>query len=504
MKIAGCCGKLLLALACIALLTPAAEAQNGPGRHQRRPGTVLFKFKDDATPEQIEAACNILIQFNARLDRQLRDGASLRVSSPLAQVVSEETLAMNLLLTGAMAYAEPDYVVQAQLTPNDPSFAAQWWLTDVHAPAAWNTTTGTNSVIVAVCDTGVCTTHPDLAPNLILPGYNTYLNNTYVEDTVGHGTQAAGCIGARGNNGLGVAGMAWNVKILPIRITFADGNGSAFVSDMAEGLMYGADHGAKVINCSFSGFNASTIESAAMYCRNKGALVCFAAGNGAVDMTTATGYPNTTNIFVVGATTASETLAAWSNYGTPIDVVAPGDSILTTTLNGGYATVSGTSFASPIAAGLAALIFSVNPNFTPAAVEGFITKTCKNLGNNSNLGYGLIQADAAVALAAAPAIAPAVLVAPAAPTSLTATAAKKVVTLKWTDNAKNETAYYVESATKTGTSYGAYTRIATLAANATSFSQTVVTGSYNYRVQAAITTNSLVSAYSNVASVTVQ
>jgi subtilisin family serine protease len=500
MKIAGCCGKLLLALVCLALLTPTAEAQNGPGQHKRRPGTVIFKFKDDATPEQIEAASAILMQFNVRLDWQMRDGASLRVSSPLAQVVSEETLALQLLQTGAMAYAEPDYEVQALLTPNDPSFAAQWWLTDVHAPTAWNTTTGNTNVIVAVCDTGVCTKHPDLAPNLILPGYNSHLNSTNVEDTVGHGTQVAGCIGARGNNGLGVAGMAWNIKILPIRITYADGNGSAYVSDMAEGLMYGADHGAKVINCSFSGFNASTIDSAAQYCRGKGALVCFAAGNGAVDMTAATGYPNSTNMLVVGATTASDTLASWSNYGTPIDVVAPGDSILTTSLTNGYATVSGTSFASPIAAGLAALIFSVNPKLTPAAVEGFITKTCKNLGNNSNLGYGLIQADAAVALAAAPA-APAV---PVAPTSLTATAAKKVVTLKWTDNANNETAYYVESATKTGTSYGAYTRIATLAANATSFSQTVVTGSYNYRVQAAITSNNLVSAYSNVASVTVQ
>jgi subtilisin family serine protease len=502
-KIIEYCGKLLLALVVVALLSPTAEAQNGPGRHQRRPGTVIFKFKDDATPQQIEAACTILMQFNVRLDRQMRDGASLRVSSPLAQVVSEETLAIKLLQTGAMAYAEPDYVVQALLTPNDPSFAAQWWLTDVHAPAAWNITTGNSNVIVAVCDTGVCTTHPDLAPNLLLPGYNSHLDSTYVEDTVGHGTQVAGCIGALGNNGLGIAGMAWNIKILPIRITFADGNGSAFVSDMAEGLMYGADQGAKVINCSFSGFNASTIESAAMYCRDKGALVCFAAGNGAVDMTVATGYPNTTNIFVVGATTASETLASWSNYGTPIDVVAPGDSILTTTLNGGYATVSGTSFASPIAAGLAALIFSVNPSFTPAAVEGFITKTCKNLGNNSNLGYGLIQADAAVALAVAPA-APAAPAVPAAPTSLTATAARKVVTLKWTDNALTETAYYVERATKAGMSYGAYTRIATLAANATSFSQNVTSGSYNYRVQAANTTYGQVSSYSNVASVTAQ
>jgi len=489
---------LLLTLVCLALLIPTAEAQNGPGKHKRRPGTVLFKFKDHATPEQINAASAILMQFNARIDRQMRDGASLRVKSPLAQIVSEETLAFKLMLTGAMEYAEPDYEVQALATPNDPSFAAQWWLTSVRAPAAWDVTTGTSSVIVAVCDTGVCTTHPDLAPNLLLPGYNSYLNSTYVEDTVGHGTMVAGCIGAIGNNGIVVAGMAWNIKILPIRITYADGVGSAYVSDMAEGLTYAADRGAKVINCSFSGYNASSIESAAKYCRGKGALVCFAAGNSAVDMTV--GYPDTTNIVVVGATTSSETLASWSNYGKPVDVVAPGASILTTTLGGGYATVSGTSFASPITAGLAALIYSVNPKFSPADVEGIITKTCKDLGaagNDNTYGYGLIQADAAVVLAAAPAPAP---TAPAAPTSLTASASRKVVTLKWTDNATNETGYYVERATKTG----AFSRIATLAANTKSYSQSVTASTYSYRVQAFSTTTGLLSGYSNTATLTVK
>jgi len=499
MKLDRFSGQVLLLFVCAALLSPAAEAQNGPGQHKRRPGTVLFKFKSDATPEQVAAASSLLLQFNTRIDRYLRDGASLRVSSPLARVVSEETLALKLLLTGAMEYAEPDYEVQALLTPNDPSFAAQWWLSAVRAPAAWDLTTGTSTVIVAICDTGVCTTHPDLAPNLILPGYNSYLNNTYVEDTVGHGTMTAGCVGARGNNGLGVAGMAWGIKLLPIRITYADGVGSAYVSDMAEGLTYAADHGARVINCSFSGYNASAIEAAAKYCRGKGALVCFAAGNSAVDMTA--GYPDTTNIVVVGATTAANTLASWSNYGKPVDVVAPGENILTTSLGGGYATVSGTSFAAPITAGLAALLFSVNPRLTPADVESLITKTCKDLGtagNDNTYGYGLIQADAAVALAAGTPPAP---TAPAAPTRLTAAATRKAVTLKWTDNAQNETGYHVERATQSGRTLGAYARLATLAANATSYSQTVASGTYAYRVQAAGATPS---GYSNVATVTVR
>jgi len=152
MKLDRFSGQVLLLFVCAALLSPAAEAQNGPGQHKRRPGTVLFKFKSDATPEQVAAASSLLLQFNTRIDRYLRDGASLRVSSPLARVVSEETLALKLLLTGAMEYAEPDYEVQALLTPNDPSFAAQWWLSAVRAPAAWDLTTGTSTVIVAICE----------------------------------------------------------------------------------------------------------------------------------------------------------------------------------------------------------------------------------------------------------------------------------------------------------------------------------------------------------------
>ncbi len=498
MKITGFLGKVLLLFVCAALLCPTAEAQNKPAKHKRRPGTVLFKFKPDATPAQVNAASAILLQFNTRLDRQMRDGGSLRVKSPLAQVVSEETLAMKLLASGAVEYAEPDYEVQALVTPNDPSFASQWWLTTVRAPAAWDLTTGTSSVIVAVCDTGVQSTHPDLAANLILPGYNTYLNNTNAEDTQGHGTLVAGCIGAIGNNGLGVAGMAWRIKILPVRITYADGVGSAYVSDMAEGLTYAADRGAKIINCSFSGFNASTIESAAKYCRGKGALVCFAAGNSGVDMSV--GYPDTTNIVVVGATTASDARASWSNYGTPVDVVAPGEGILTTALGGGYASVSGTSFASPITAGLAALVLSANPKLGPADIESTITKTCKDLGaigNDSVFGHGLIQAGAAVALAATPAPTP---TAPAAPTGLTATAVKRVITLTWTDNATNETTYYVERAKGTGS----FSRIATLAANATSYKQSVSAGTYTYRVRAFSTTTGLTSGYSNTATLTVK
>ena len=489
---AGSCSLLLLLA--LALLGTAATSQ-AQQNAKRRPGTVLYQLKDGATAADKAAVERILSSHGLRLDRQLRDGRSQRVRTPAANV-SEETMAQRLQASGAVAWAEPDYVAQALATPNDPNFSQQWWLTNIRAPAAWDITTGSTNIIVAVCDTGVQSAHPDLAAQLILPGYNTYLNNTNSEDTVGHGTMVAGCIGAIGNNGQGVAGMAWKVRILPIRITYADGVGSAYVSDMAEGLTYAADRGAKVINCSFSGFNASAIEAAAKYARGKGALVCFAAGNSGVNMTT--GYPDTTNIVVVGATTSSETLTSWSNYGKPIDVVAPGLNIMTTTMGSGYATVSGTSFSSPIVAGLAALVYSVNPNFTPDDVEQIIKSTAKDLGaagKDNTFGYGLVQADLAVALAGFGVL---------APSALTATISNtNNVVLRWTDNSNNEIGFSVERATVSNGITGAYTVIATVLSNVVTCTDTnLAAGTYAYRVQAFSADTP--SAYSGVVSVTIK
>lgn len=473
----------------------AAPPATKQAQAKRRAGTVLYQVKADASQAQAAALQLALQSAGLRADRQLRQGA-MRASAPRGGGLSEEALALRLMQTGAVEWAEPDYEVEAIGTSTDPLFAQQWWHWDVHSPAAWDLTTGLSSVIVAVCDTGVQGTHPDLAANLLLPGYNTYLNNTYTEDTVGHGTMVAGIIGAPGNNGLGVAGLAWNIKLLPIRITYADGVGSAYLSDMAEGLSYAADRGAKVINCSFSGYSSSTIETAAKYARGKGAVICFAAGNSALNLSV--GYLDSTNIIVVGATTAADALASWSNYGLPIDLVAPGENITTTYPGSSYATASGTSFASPVAAGLAALVFSINPGLAPVEVERILKSTTRDLGvagDDNIYGAGLVQADAAVLLATK-------II--AAPSGVAASAVLKTVTVKWSDRANNETGYYVECATKTKTTYGLFTRVATLAANSSSFSQTVTSGSYAYRVQAFNGTTGVASDYSATATITVK
>lgn len=491
----GVAAMVMLSGMCDVARAAAGTNRKGGGEPGRRSGAVLYVVRADATPAELAALQAALKAGGLGVRKQLRHGA-VRAQGPAVPVGSEEALALQLLQSGAVEWAEPDYMVEALGTPNDPLFLQQWWHATVRSPAAWDISTGNTGVIVAVCDTGVQTSHPDLARNLILPGYNTVLNNTSVEDTVGHGTMVAGFVGAIGNNGIGVAGMAWNIRILPVRITYADGVGSAYLSDMAEGLSYAADHGAKVINCSFSGYNSSTIESAAKYARGKGAVVCFAAGNSALNLTV--GYPDSTNIVLVGATTAANGLASWSNYGAPIDVVAPGEGVMSTSMGGGYSSGSGTSFASPIAAGLLALVLSVNPGLAPADAERVLRVTCLDLGTageDNIYGAGLIRADSAVALATQ------VIAAPAA---LKAAISLRNVTLTWTDKANNETGFYVERAVKTRTTTGAFARVATLGANVVTFSEIVAAGSYSYRVQAFNAGTGVVSGYSPVVSVTVK
>ncbi|NQT52290.1 S8 family serine peptidase, partial [bacterium] len=192
-------------------------------------------------------------------------------------------------------------------------------------------------------------------------------------------------------------GVAWSTKILPVRITNTT-DGLAYVSDAAEGIRHAADRGAKVVNLSYRMAGYATIADAGQYLRDRGGLLFVAAGNDGIDP----GWADYASFIAIGATSSSDTKASFSNTGTYIDVVAPGVSVYSTTSTSGYTYMSGTSFSSPIAAGLAALIYSVNPAFTPDQVENFIFSTCVDLGDPGEDGlYGHGRIDAAAAIAAA-------------------------------------------------------------------------------------------------------
>jgi PKD repeat protein len=379
-------------VAVLAAVSPAPKAKKvAVGTH--RPATVLYKQKAGATPAALKSLNGVLNGRGAKTVRRLK-GLGVNVTRYADSKVSVAALCAELKATGAVEYAEPDYLVSPVLLPNDPSYSSQWQHSKINSPGAWDTTTGNASVLVAVCDTGVSSAHPDLAANLQLPGYNAVDGSTNTEPVYNHGTSVAGCIGAVGNNGVGVAGVAWTTKILPVRITNRQ-DGNAYISDAADGIRYAADQGAKVANLSYLMADSATIDSAAQYLRGKGGLLFVAAGNDGKNQS----WPDFTSFIAVGATTSTDVKASWSTYGAFVDIAAPGSDVYTTSGSSGYESVSGTSFASPIAAGLGAILYGINPSFTPTQVETFIFNSCVDLGDpgEDNLyGHGRINAAAAV------------------------------------------------------------------------------------------------------------
>lgn len=308
---------------------------------------------------------------------------------------AEEAIVNALKHNPKIEFAELDRLISIDQTVNDPSFSNQWHLSKINAPTAWDSATGSN-VIVAVLDTGVNIDHPDLQGQL-LTGWNAVDQGTDYSDIQGHGTLVSGTIAATTNNSTGVASVAWGVKILPIRVSNAT-NGYAYFSDIARGLTWAADQGARVANISYDATASSAITSAAQYMVGKGGLVVTSAGNSGTDL----GYSDNIHMISVSATDSNDNITSWSSFGNYIDVTAPGASILTTNSGGSYSYVSGTSFSSPITAGVVALIMSANNALTPAEVETVLKQSAKDVNNNgwdNKYGHGRVDAAAAVALA---------------------------------------------------------------------------------------------------------
>jgi len=322
---------------------------------------------------------------------------------------SEQAVANLLAHHPHLKFAELDQKVTANLTPNDPYFGSEWHAAKIGAPTAWDSTSGAG-VTIAILDSGVDATHPDLAPRIV-PGWNFYDNTANTADVYGHGTKVAGTAAATTNNGIGVSGVAGLSRIMPIRIS--DTAGYAYWSTIAQGLTYAADHGARVANISYSAYVSASVRSAAQYMKDKGGLVFVSSGNtGVADSTAAT-----STMIVVGATDANDLRASWSTYGPVVSLSAPGVSIYSTTVGGGYAAVSGTSFSTPMSAGVAALMMAARPSLSSSQVESLLYSTAVDLGTAGRdpyYGYGRVNAAGAVSAAAAYALPPADTQAPTA------------------------------------------------------------------------------------------
>lgn len=319
------------------------------------------------------------------------EGINVRIIQ-LPPQASEKAVEALLKHNKHLEFAERD-MLRRPSTTSDPYYSSEWHLPKIGAPTAWSTSSG-KGVVIAILDSGVDPNHPDLSSKLVT-GWNAYDNNADTSDVYGHGTKVAGAAAAITNNGVGVAGVAGDAQLMPMRVTGSDG----WASDgaIASALTWAADRGARVANISFYGLESSAaLRSAAQYMKNKGGLVVTSAGNYSVEETIA---PSDTMI-TVSATDSADNKTSWSSYGSFVDVAAPGAGIYSTVKGGGYGAVSGTSFSSPITAGVVALMMSANPALMPADLEKALYSSAVDLGTSGfdkYFGNGRVDAAAAVA-----------------------------------------------------------------------------------------------------------
>ena len=325
-----------------------------------------------------------------------------------------------------VAIVTPDFELTTQSIPNDPSFGSLWGLSnngsqggllnaDINIEPAWALGTAT-SIVTAVIDTGVDYTHPDLASNIWtntdevagngidddgngfvddVRGWDFVNNDSDPMDDNGHGTHVAGTIGAVGNNGIGVTGVAWTASIMPLK--FLDQSGSGSLSDAIKAIQYARVNGAKIINASWGGGGfSSALQSAISQFITSGGLFVAAAGNETTNNDVTPSYPaNYQGVISVGASTRTDTRASFSNYGTSVDVFAPGQSILSTLPGNRYGSLSGTSMATPQVAGALALLWGQNPTLSATTISQALINSTDNVLRASNSTHGRINVGAA-------------------------------------------------------------------------------------------------------------
>jgi len=330
-------------------------------------------------------------QYDDEVAKVLKDG--LYVVTDNVYVIKAEDLSTNpnavlnrYKNSKFIEYVEPNYTRDDTAVPNDPGFKSYTSLyTALNAQKGWDIASG-GGAIIAIIDSGIAS-HPDLPKPVA--SYSAVSSLAPTNDKLGHGTQVAGTAAALGNNSVGTAGINWNAKIMAVKID--DANGVMSVANVAKGIIWAADNGAKVLNLSLSSASPSITEQNAIdYAYNKGCAIFATTGNNAKNTIN---YPaGYSNVMAVGATDNGTTRANYSNYGQGMGIVGIG-TYYTTTASGGYTTPGGTSFACPQVAALASLIWAVNPNLKNNEVYSFIQQGAKTLGGGYNLetGYGLID-----------------------------------------------------------------------------------------------------------------
>lgn len=371
--------------------------------------SIILDFKEDVPIEKISSEIQELSsKYQQRVDLNSVFSISDRI-----YILNGDKKVLKELRHSALKknteYIEPNYLYQASAVPNDPQYNLQWNFRDLNIEQAWDETKGAG-VTVAVIDTGV-TVVPDLKSTKFVPGYDFVKNKDDASDDHGHGTHVAGTIAQSTNNGYGVAGIAYEASIMPLKVLGNSGGGT--VADIAEAIKFAADNGADVINLSLGGSGASSImEEAISYAHNKGVVIVAAAGN---EGRNAAAYPaRYPDVISVSATIPGGEKAAYSNFGAGVDIAAPGGSaegqgdsgkIIQNTINPQtgetiFIGFPGTSMAAPHVAGVAALIKSTGVD-TPDEIRDILLQSARKVGEDhlNHFGSGHLDANAAVQLA---------------------------------------------------------------------------------------------------------
>ncbi len=478
-------------------VAPPAFSVTAPVPGSYRPGELIIKFRSSDRAMQR----GVLSEGGATVIRSLAGDRIKVVEIPPAMDINDAII--YFAQKRSVEYAEPNYIRRIDKTPDDPLFNQQWGPVDIDAPGAWDISTGSGSIIVALLDSGIDYTHPDLSGNVwdntgeVLDGkdddWNGYSddirgwdfvnNDNDPRDDNGHGTHVAGIVGAIGNNGIGVAGVNWNVQLMPLKIIGFDGYGD--VASEVEAIFYAIQKGASVINASFSGEYFSYSERDAIEQAGKaGILLIAAAGNGGIDgrgdnNDTTANYPanyNLDNIISVTAVDRSGVLPVFANYGPQtVDVGAPGVQILSTMPSSSYAALSGTSMSTPFVTGLAALLFDVYKDFSYLNIRNAILDTVDpdpSLQSKIVSG-GKINAFKAVSALIAPSDLETSAVGPAS------------VSLLWKDNSSGEDGFKVERSAADG----GFETITQTGKDTTTYTDSSVTDgrAYRYRVKGFMT-----------------
>ena len=436
-------------------------------------GEILVKFKDTITDTGI---VNALEAVDSSVRQELPMDNLVVTDVPEGDTV--ESFIETMKDQPDVEYAQPNYVYRIDTTVNDPYATAdyQWHLGTIGAYGAWDVMMGSSNIKVAVIDTGMDIDHPDLSGK-IYAQYDYVNSDSIAQDDEGHGTHVSGIIAATANNGAGVAGVAPGVKLIAVKVL--DSNGEGTTENCIKGIYYAVSHGADVINMSFGSYGGDyLLENAVNYAVNAGVVCVASAGNDSTeDYSIPSDYEQCIS---VTATDKDDILASFSNFGHSKDISAPGDFIYST-YNPAldpegyyYCYMSGTSMASPVVAGVAALVLSVNPDLTVDQVKDILYSTAVDLGTEGRddyYGYGRVNAEAAVnkAKAGTPVI-----------TSAVSTSYNSI-DLTW-NAMDNAAGYEVWRSTSAG---GVYTKLASEVTETTYSDSGLTSGTtYYYKVKA--------------------